>query len=146
MKELNTLVYETIRDNSTFQSYTGATSPDPRIYYARTPVKHTVNSSKYSYAVFYLSGTTDPGNRVWNAGRNDHTYIVEVYSKKPDVLSTLLETLEALFRDANFETTSFIVGHTTSYTTAESFDETRQMYFGTIMIVMTNILEKQPSS
>lgn len=142
MKELNALVFTQIRDNSTFQSYTGATATDPRIYYARTPVKHTVSDTKDSYAVFYLSGTTDPGNRIWNAGRNDHTYIVEVYSKKVDTLSTILQTLEALFRDQQLETTSFFIGNTIAYQTAETFDETRNMYFGTVMVMFRTIWEK----
>jgi hypothetical protein len=142
LKELNSLVFTQIRDNGTFQSLTGSTSSDPRIYYARTPVKHAVNSTQDSYAVFYLSGTTDPGNRIWNAGRNDHTYVVEVYSKKADTLSTLLQTLETLFRDQQLETTSYYIGNTTAYQTAETFDETRNLFFGTLMVLFRTIWEK----
>jgi hypothetical protein len=146
MIELTELVYNQIKSNSEFKSYTGASSEDPRIYKSRTPIHVQINESKPAYGVFYKSGTIYSSNVVSFVGRNDHMYVVEVYGKTDRSIDLIGYCIEKIFRDKRFTTTNFIVNHTYASRGPFSFDDARMLYFESVQIYLTHVLSLYESS
>ena len=57
MKNLNSLIYTTIKNDSELTSLTGATATDPRIYKRNIPSKVRITTPLPAFMVYYLSGT-----------------------------------------------------------------------------------------
>ncbi len=146
MREFNQLIYNQIKSNSDFQSYTGATAQDVRIYKTRTPVHVKIDDSQPAYAVYYRSGSIYSSGVVSFVGRNDYVYVVEVYGKTDTDVDSLGYILERIFRDKRFTTTNFIVNHTHASRGSFSFDEARGLYFETVTIYLTHVLAIHESS
>lgn len=142
MGELNALLYGAVKNDATYQTLTGGTAADPRIYKQRTPVELPVSDTKPAYSVYYESGTIDPGLRVDDVGRNDAVYMLECYATTDVLLSQVTSRLERLFDYQRFETTSYYVGHTRAHCGGMSFDDGRQLYFQTVTVFMKLVRAK----
>lgn len=141
MREINQLIFNTIKDDPSFKADTGATASDPRIYKSRTPKKNPVTASKPAYAVYTFTGASKPPNFIENVQRNDCVYTVEAYSKTDTGITDLADTIEDLFNDKAFTTPSFKVGYTYAVRGIESHDEGRNLYTTTITIHFSHIYE-----
>ncbi|MFW9928144.1 MAG: hypothetical protein ACFFD1_02005 [Candidatus Thorarchaeota archaeon] len=145
-RELNQIIYNQIKDDTDWISYTGATAKDPRIYKGRTPAHVQISDSKPAYGVYYRSGSIYSSNVVITAGRNDYVYIVEIYSKDTDTLDEIGYLIERIFREKRFTSTNYIVNLTYASRGSYSWDDARQLFFETVTISLTHILALNESS
>jgi len=142
MNELNQLLYDTVKNDSTFQSLAGASPQDPRFFKRKAPVRLEMSEAKPSFAVYYIMGTSDPGtNKIAFGQRNNRTYGIEVYGQTDTDVDELAELIEELFRDQQFSTTSFKVGHTIATRGVFDFDEGRKLWMETLMVHFNQIIE-----
>lgn len=148
MRELNALVYSTIKNDSEITSYTGAISTDPRIYKRNTPSKVRITTAYPAFMVYYLSGTVHHSSwdKINVASKNDCVYVLEIYGKKDTTVESMMARVEKLFDEERFQTTTYIVGYTYAIRGSCSFDDARQLYFGTVSIYLTKILTLNEAS
>ncbi len=146
MRELNKLIYETIKDDLTYKIETGSDSQDPRLYKSKTPIKVSVTGSKKAYGVYYKSGSIHNSNNIHGASKNDFVYVVEIYGKKDTVVELLAYRIEKLFEENNFNTDTFIIGYTYATRGQLTFDEDRQLYVEPVQIYLRNILTLNEAS
>lgn len=147
MRELNKLIYDTVRNNATFKSLTGATSQDPRIYKTREPVKHEISDTKPAFAVYYMMGSTSTlTDLIHGAQKNDYSYTIELYGKSDTTLSTLGYTIENLMNLKSFVTETYIVNLTVVSRGQCSWDDARQLYLETVIVHLRKILTLDEAS
>lgn len=141
MKEIRVLVFETIKDDSTFKTLTGATASDPRIFWQFTPQRVNVTSSRHTYAVYYRSGTISTTDKVDVAGREDQVYTVEIYSKTPEGCDDVADRLVDIFRDRQFTTNTYSVLRTYAAVLGSPiFDDGRELYTLDVNLYCTKIV------
>jgi hypothetical protein len=139
MNELNALLYGTVKNDSEWQTLTGATSKDPRFYKQFTPVKVKVNKNKPGYGVYHLAGAAKPGDYIHGAQKFNQIYSVEVYSKTDVLLTQLCDRIADLFDDGRFTTPSYIIGWTYSGKSAEVFQDSRKLYTSVVTVYLNNV-------
>jgi hypothetical protein len=141
MKEIRVLVFETIKDDSTFQNLTGATASDPRIFWQFTPQKVQVTDSRHTYAVYFRSGTISTTDKVDVAGREDQVYTIEIYSKTPDGCDVVADRLVDMFRDRQYTTNTYSVLRTyASVLGSPIYDDGRNLYVVNVNLYCTRIV------
>ena len=128
MKEIKQTIYQLIQEDATFQSLTGATGSDPRIYYARTPQKIDITSTKAGYVVYYRTGTVHSEAKVDIAGRDDQIFVFEIYAKTEPLVEDIGYRIWQLFDEKSFTSTTYIILRSYSVRGASSWDDGRQMY------------------
>lgn len=146
MRELNALIYNTIREDGHWKDLTGATATDPRIYKGRTPVKLTIDDSKQAYGVYYQMGSSKPYIMISPIQKNNYSFVIEVYGVSAEIVSEICYRLEKLFAEKRFTTMSFIVNYTFANRGSFSFDDARQLYFETVTINLNSILALSEAS
>jgi hypothetical protein len=139
MREINQLIYNTIKGSSTYKTYTGATASDPRIYKQRTPAKLPISASKPAYAVYRFVGASKPPDWIYGIQRNNVSYSLEVYSKIDTRLTEITDLLETLFEDKQFTTLNYMIGYCYATRGSESWDEGRQLYFMNLTLDFSHI-------
>lgn len=146
MRELNALIYNTIKSDGIYQDLTGATAQDPRIYRSRTPVKLPVSDTKKAFAVYYQMGSSKPYVGIYPIQKNDYTFVIEVYGKEDVLVSEICYRLEKLFAHKKFTTLSFLINYTYAIRGSCTFDDARQLYFETVTVQLTKILALDEAS
>ena len=147
MRELNKLIYDTVRSIPVFQSLTGATAQDPRIYKTREPVKHEISDAKPAFAVYYMMGSTGLfSDIIHGAQRNDYTYTIELYGKSDTTLSTLGYAIEKTMNLERFFTETYIVNLAVVSRGQCSWDDARQLYLETVIVHLRKILTLNEAS
>lgn len=139
MREMNQLIFGTIKNESTFSSMSGATSSDPRVYKTRTPVHVKVSDDQPAYVIYRFTGSAEPPNKVHGAQRNDCIYSLEIYAKTSTMLSTICDALETAFEDKSFSALNHRVGHSMAYRGAEDFDDSREAYYEVMTVHLDHI-------
>jgi hypothetical protein len=142
MRDLNKLIYNTIKGDATYVGLTGATASDPRIYKLRTPAKITVSTSYPAYSVYGVMGSAKPAVWVLGAQKNNYAYRLEVFSIEDTRLAEVCECLETLFQDKHYETTNYIVGYVYATRGVVTFEEPRRLYTETMVLHFENIYAK----
>jgi hypothetical protein len=138
---LNKLIYTTIRDDHGFKSLVGGTDQDPRIYKGRTPTKVRITELSPGYCVYYLSGTTDPGSKIYPMQLDNHGYIVEVYGKSDILTEDISTIINDIFKDKQFTIENLYIKHSYSSKGINSWDDNRVLYFQTVRINLETILD-----
>lgn len=139
MREINQLIYNTIKNNSSYRTYAGASVSDPRVYKQRTPAKIEVSQSKPAYIVYRFAGAMKPPDWIHGTQRNNLVYSLETYSKLDTRLTEIADLIETLFEDKAFQTLSYGVGYTYATRGSEMWDEGRSLYFMNISLYFENI-------
>ena len=143
ISEIRALVFTVIRTNATYQTLTGATASDPRIFWQFTPQKVEINNSKPAYAVYYRSGTIRSGDRVTVGGRDDQIFTIEIYAKTPALCDDIADCLEELWRDQQYTTDTYSILQT--YVTlggSPYYEEGRKLFTFTTNVHVTKIVKK----
>jgi hypothetical protein len=138
---LNKIIYTTIRDDVAFQGLTGATTKDPRVYKGRTPVKIRIGDATPGYCVYYLAGTTDPGNKIYPMQLDNHSYMIEVYGKNDVLVDGISSAINTLFKDEQFVLENVSIKHSDSSKGGMNWDDNRSLYFQTVRINLDTILD-----
>jgi hypothetical protein len=143
MKEVRTLLYNTIADDATFKDLTGATTVDPRLYWHWTPQRVVINASRTGYGVYYRSGTIRDSSGVNHAARDDQVYTIEIYSKDSDNCDDIADRIVELFRDQQFSTTGYNILHTYATVVGNTMlNEARKLYAVSANVYLTKIIAK----
>jgi hypothetical protein len=142
MRDLNRLIYNTIRLDPQYITLTGATTQDPRIYKLYTPAHIEVSEEKPAYSVYGIMGSSKPPVWVLTAQRNNYAYRLEVFSVIDTLLTEVCERLEEIFRDKHFQTTTYVVGYTYAVRGVVAFEEARRLYTETMTVYLENIYAK----
>jgi hypothetical protein len=142
MREIRQLIYATIRTDSTYQSLTGATAQDPRIYLSKPPVYLAITDDKKGFSVYYQMGSTHIGGTeiIHGTSKNNYTYGLEIFGKDNVTVSSIGARVEKLFENKPFQTSSYVVGYTFVTRGSVNFDDTRQLYLETLMIHLNKII------
>jgi hypothetical protein len=147
VRELNKLIFDTIKNNPTFQSLTGATPQDPRVYKTREPVKHEISDAKPAFAVYYMMGSTNVlSDLIHGAQKNDYSYTIELYGKSDTTLSTLGYIIENSMNYKSFSTQTYIVNLVVVSRGQVSWDDARQLYLETVIVHLRKILTLDEAS
>ena len=140
MRDLNKLIYTTIRVDPTYKTLTGATTSDPRIYKLRTPMKVLLNPDDVkAYSVYGMMRSSKAPSWIDGTQRNYYVYRLEVYAVTDTLLSELCDHLESLFEDIHFVTPNYLVGYTFATRSSVSFEEERRLYLEAMMLHLENI-------
>jgi len=142
LREINELIYNTIRSDPTYRTICGATVTDPRISIHKTPIGLVVSDAKPAYGVYYRNGSAKPLDFIDGVQENNQVYTVEVYGKKLENADDAGEAIVALFNDKNFETTTYLVKYTSASLGSLTFDDARKLYFTTVTIYLDFIYHK----
>lgn len=141
MRELNALIYSSLKDDSTIQTLVGYSITDPRVYKSKTPIKIQVTESKPAYIVYYKMGSSKVYNKIELAQKNDYTYGLEIFAKRDVTVDEIAQYIEnTLFNEKQFSTTSYLVRYSFVTRGTMSFDDSRQLYTETVMVHLNKIL------
>jgi len=143
MKELRVLTFTLLKDDVTYQTLTGGNATDPRVYYQYTPAKVVVSDTTPAYSVYYRSGTVRNLPRVDVAGRDDQVFTVEIYAQTADRCEDIADGLEALFRDSQYTTDSFVVLNCyAAIIGSPVFDDGRRLFTLSVNVHYTKIVAR----
>lgn len=144
MRELNQLLFETVKDDSTYQTKTGATSTDPRFYKDHPPVKNPITNTKTAYGVYRHQGAIKPGIYVDGLERNEHVYTLEIFAKKSTIRDEICDFIELLFDDKQFQTTNYDVKYTSATEGAVGFNEELKLFTKTMTVHFRKVFKRNP--
>ena len=109
LNDLTIQIYDTIKDDATFQTLTGATATDPRLYYAFPWEQHGISRGKPSYVTYYVGAAGGvPVDGVDTAQIPDQTIIFDIWSKSPDQARLVDERLMNILHSKKFETSDYL--------------------------------------
>jgi len=108
---MNTLikdVYDTIKNDATFKTLTGATASDPRLYYAYPWEQKLLSSTQKAYVTYYTMMSTIPPDAVHVVQEPDRMFILDVWSNDVNQAVLVEERLVNLLHSKSFNSTDYL--------------------------------------
>ena len=109
MNAITELIYQTVIDDATFKTVTGADASDPRCYYAYPWEQRAISRSKPSYVTYYVGASGGmAGDEVAVAQLPDQTYVFDIWSRSPGQARLVEERIMELLHSKKFETADYL--------------------------------------
>lgn len=127
---IHELLYQLIKGDGTFQSLTGATGNDARIYYFHPPEDIELSNSKPAYVTYFEeSGAGIEDDRVYLAGEGDLIYRFDVWANNFDNMLAVWKAMRDIFNYLYYQYTGErLIKQIKLLSEAELFEQDTRIY------------------